>query len=172
MDLLEEELKVIRVDKRRDAVSQVDDPALVSAMPIKALDHLLDDLGDGLVASVKNARVGVALDDHGPVTNNLDGLRRVVQPVQADHVVAHVAGGVEGVPRALGEDDHGDGLETHLLKAQRQVLGDVGEVGGGELLEGGGRELAGPGVKDLDDLQQQPVSTHGGKVKTGRQKHT
>lgn len=152
MNLLKEELEVIRVHKRRNAMAQVDDPALVSAMPIEAPDHLLDNLGDGLVGAIQDARVSVTLDDHGPVTDDLDGLRGVVQPVEANHVVAHVAGGVEGVPCALGEDDHGHGLETHLLQAKGQVLGDVSKVGRGEFLEGGGGELAGPGVKDLDDL--------------------
>lgn len=152
MNFLKEELEIIRVNKRRNAMAQVDNPTLVSAMPIKALHHLLDDLGDGLMGPVEDTRVSVTLENHGPVANNLDGLGGVVQPVQADDIVAHVAGGVESVPCALGEDNHGDGLETHLLEAKRQVLGDVGQVGLGEGLEGGGGELAGPGVKDLDDL--------------------
>lgn len=152
MNLLKEELEIIRVNKRRDAMSQVNNPSLVSTMPIKALDHLLNDLGDGLMGTIQNARVGVTLDDHGSVTNDLNGLGGIVEPVQADDVVAHVAGGVEGVPGALGEDDHGDGLETHFLEAGGKVLGDVSQVGLGEGLEGGGGEFAGPGVEDLDDL--------------------
>ena len=135
-------------------MSKVDDPSLLPVVPIEALHHILDDLSNGLVRPVKDTGVGVALDSNGPVADSLEHFGRVVEPVKADDVVSQVASGVQRIPCALGEDDHGHGVQTHLFELGGQMLGDVGQVGLGELLEGSRGELSGPRVKDLDQLRK------------------
>ena len=53
---------------------------------------------------------------------------------------------------ALGEDDHRNLVQTHLLEALGQVLGNIGQVGFAEGLESVGRQLARVRVEDLDQL--------------------
>lgn len=125
-------------------MAEVDDPPLLPGLPPESLHHLRHNLGDGSVRAVQDTGVGVALDDHRPVTNSLDSLSGVMKPVKADDIVPHVARSIERVPRALGKDNHGDGFQSQLLESQRKVLGNVFQVGLRELLESRRRQLASP----------------------------
>lgn len=167
--LLEEVLEVLRINARGNTyhqlvmrlyssgsyaeehtVPKVANPSLV--VHPEPINHLLHRLRDALLGTIQTSRISIALEDNLAVSSNLDGLLRVVKPVHADDVVAEVAGSVEGVPGALGEDSHGYALETHALELLGELLGDVGEVGLGELAEGGGAQLSSPGVEDHDEL--------------------
>lgn len=117
-------------------MTEVNNPALLALCPAETLDHFGNNLGDGLVRAVQYAGVGIALKNHWSVSNDLDSLRRIMEPIHANHLVSHIGACVEGVPCTLGEHHHGNLLETELLEAQRKVLGDISEVWLRELLEG------------------------------------
>lgn len=137
---------------------KVHNPPPLPVRPVVPLDHLLDHLSDGDVRPVENARIRVSLDGNRAVPDRLEDILWAVQPVEADDVVAKIAGGIKSVPCALGEDNHGDGIQTELLEFPREMLGDISKVWLGEFLEGRGGELAGPGVENLDQLKR--VSIH------------
>ena len=137
-------------------MAQVCYPPLLAAA--EAFDHSLDRLGNGLPGAVQNTRVRVALEDDRPATTDLDGLLGVSEPVKADNVVTEIADRIEGEPSTLGEHGHGDGIEAQLREARGEMLGDVLEVGLGELLERRGRVLAGPRVKYHHQLQSRSLS--------------
>jgi len=116
-------------------MSKVDDPTLSSVGPAKSFNHRLHSLSDGGVRSVQNAGVGVTLNNYWPLTNGLDRLRRVVKPVKADDVVAHIAGSIQGIPLALGEDDHGYLFQPKLFELYGKIFRNVGKEGLREVLE-------------------------------------
>lgn len=130
-------------------MSQVADPTLLTLL--EALNHLLHRRCDRLGTTVQDTGVGITLDCD-PAIGNAHRLSGVVQPVQTDNVIARLAKVVESVPRTLRKDGHRDGLQAHLLQALGQVGGDVTEVRERVRGERGGGELAGPRVKDLDQL--------------------
>lgn len=150
-------------------MAEVCNPPLLS-VAVEALDHGLDSLRHALMGTVQDAGVGVALESNAPVAANLDSLGGILEPVEANDVVANVNNGVESVPGALGEDGHGHALQVHLGELLGEVLGDVGQVRLAELLEGLGAELAGPRVKDHDhlgaglDLQREVLDTDLGNL--------
>ncbi len=137
-------------------MAQVCDPALV-ADP-EALDHLLHRFRYGLLGAVQDTRVGVALEDNVARAPNLDGLGRVLQPIHSYDVVAEAAGRVQGVPGALGEDCHRDGIETHTLQLLRQLLGNMRQVRLGEPTERRRAEFSGPRVEHHHQLISQALS--------------
>ena len=99
--------------------------ALASA---KSGHHLLDNSRDGVTPAVKHTGVGVTLQCLPLCPSNLVRLRRVMQPVQADSVVAGVTQVVECVPRPFRKHRHGYTLETELGKALGNIVGDVGKI--------------------------------------------
>lgn len=115
---------------------KVTNPSLV-VYP-EPINHLLHRLSDTLLGTIQTSRISIALEDNLAVSSNLDGLLGIMKPIHADDVVAEVACSVESVPGALGEDSHGYALEAHALELLGELLGNMGEVGLGELAEGGG----------------------------------
>lgn len=108
---------------------KVNNPSLLPVLPVIPLDHLLDHLRDGGMGSVQHTRIGIALDGNRPIANRLEDLFGSVEPVEPDNVVAEVARGVQGVPRSLGEDDHGNGVQAEIFELCGEVLGDISQVG-------------------------------------------
>lgn len=116
-------------------MSEIYDPTLPPIGPVKALHHLLHHLCDSGVRAVQDSRVGVALKDYRSVADSLDSLRGIVEPVEADDVVSHVAGSIKSVPSALGKDNHWDRFQSHFLEPWREMLGNVFQIWLGELFE-------------------------------------
>lgn len=123
-------------------MSEIGDPPLV-AYP-KALDHLFNSLGDGLLGTVEDTGIRIALEGDFAISSNLDGLGGVLQPVHPHHIVAKIAGGVKSVPCALGEDRHGDSLQTHLLQSSGELIRNMLKEGLGNFLERRGTKLSRP----------------------------
>jgi hypothetical protein len=132
-------------------MTEVGDPSFFTTA--KALHHVLNGRRNVLMCSVQNGRVGVALENDGAITTDLDSISRICTPIQSDNIVAQVASRVEHCRGALGEYNHGHTFQAHLLESDGQVLGDICQVRLAKDLEGRGRKLAGIRVKDLDQLE-------------------
>lgn len=87
MDLLEKELQVVWLDKRRNAVAQVHDPATLFVCPVEPFHHVRYRLRYRLMGTVQDTRIGVALENDIAVAAQLVGLGRIIEPVQTDDVV-------------------------------------------------------------------------------------
>ena len=131
-------------------MTKVGNPTLLTTT--KALYHFLDHCGDGFLTAVKNTRVGVSLKNLALLLSNGVSLLGRVQPVQSNDVVCGITKVVESVPCTLCEDGHGNNLLAHFSETVGEVVCNVVQIRQGELLEGGGGQLAGPRVEDLDNL--------------------
>lgn len=101
-------------------MAEVGNPSLV-ADP-ETLNHVLDGRRNGSLGAVQNTGVSVTLEGNFAAATDLDSISGLLHPVQADNVVAQVARLVQCVPRALGEDGHGNALEAEALKLLGELL--------------------------------------------------
>lgn len=108
-------------------VSKVGNPTLAAATLPESIDHVLDSLSDSLLGTIQHSGVSVALECDVARATDLDSLGRIVKPVKANDVVTDINDGVESVPCALGEENHGHLLKTQALQLLGELFGDVGE---------------------------------------------
>ena len=158
MDALEVPAHVLGTDARRNAVSEVSDPALRTlalAPREEAGAHPLDLGLDAVPAAVEADRVGVALERDVAVLGRGERLPRCRAPVDGEDV-KRARLGTEGERRgrALGKEDDRWRRQAEGSELLAIDLGDLEERREGKRLKVVRRELAGPRVKDLDDLEE------------------
>jgi hypothetical protein len=128
---------------------EIHDPPLLA--PSKSFHHVLHHPRDSLPAPVQDPGIRIPLQRHPP-SRNLDRIRRIIQPIQADDIIAGIAQLVQRIPGPLGKDRRGHDVNLQLLQPPRQLLRDVSQVRQGEVPEARRRELARPRVKHHDEL--------------------
>ena len=153
MDALKEGPEVLRINSRRDTVSQVRDPPFCFLTAFETLAHPLDLPLNRLSPAIQYVGIQVALE-RDTWTDGFPSNGWVDAPVQPDHVVAAgLSDTFEGAVRSLGEESERDNGELLGLQLLPKFCGDVLEGGQRELCEIVGREFAGPRVKNLEELR-------------------
>jgi hypothetical protein len=149
---------VLRADAGRDAVAEVGDPAL-GALALAAGEeagaHALDLGLDAVPAAVEADGVGVALKGDIAALGRGEGLLRGRAPVDGEDV-KRARLGAEGERRggALGKENDRRRRQAERGELLAVDLGDLDERRECKRLEVVGRELAGPRVENLDDLEE------------------
>lgn len=157
---LEEELGILRLDPRRNAMSQVDDPPTLDpllrtrqepVLPPRKLPHLFP---NRILTTQQHTRVAVPLQ-RDPSLRVLPREPRRDGPVESDSLVAALGKGGElcGRGRAFGEDGHGGAGEVERGEFWTDEGGDETEVGEDEGVETVRSEAVGVGVENLEELQ-------------------
>ena len=153
MHAFEEELEVVRVDPRRNPMSQVRDPRLCLFATLETLARPLNFSLDRFFPSIQYVRIQVALE-RDTCADGLPSDGRFNTPVQPDHVVtAGLSDIFQRAVRPLREEGERNNRKPLGLQLLPDLCGDVSEGGQRELGEIVRREFTGPRVENLKELK-------------------
>src|SRR6266404_5431109 len=155
----EEPFEIIRVDARRNTVSEIRDPPFRwTAAFTERGTHATHAALNSFVSTVECCRVKIPLQRL--VRRHCTRVLRCDAPVETEDVVARVRGGCEGGRRVgtLGEKDERDRREIVLCEACADGNGDVAEWRERELCEIVRSQLSRPRVENLEELRAPQTS--------------